>query len=399
MTTERLYYQDSYQRSFSAHVVERLEVGGQPAAVLDRSAFYPTSGGQPHDTGSLSGAQVLDVIEREGDKAVIHVLAAPLDEMTVKGEIAWPRRFDHMQQHTGQHVLSAVFTQTLGAETVSVHIGDDYATLDLDRAPLRQEELDQVEQAANAVIWEDRPVIVRIVDEAELSALPLRKRPTVTGPIRIVEVSGLDWSPCGGTHVRVTGEIGLIKLIRAERRGEETRIEFLCGGRALADYRAKNQAVLDLALHLSVGYRELGDAVARLEEEARAMRKERDALRESALAYEARALLAEAEERGGVRVVRRVFAGRDAASLRGLASQLIKMGPALALLGGSGEKATLIFACSPDLPLDVRPLLNEACALVGGRGGGNPNFAQGGGPDVGHLDEALEVAYRAWLAT
>jgi alanyl-tRNA synthetase len=399
MTTERLYYHDPYRRTFTARVLERLEIDGRPAVVLDRSAFYPTGGGQPHDTGSLNGVAVADVVERETDKAVVHLLAGPLERDGVDGEINWARRFELMQQHTGQHILSAVFGEVLAAETVSVHFGADYATLDLDKAPLTEEDLERVEEAANAVVWENRPVSARFVEQAELATLPLRKPPAVSGPIRIVEVAGLDWSPCGGTHVRASGEVGLIKIVRAERRGAETRAEFLCGARALADYRAKNRAILDLALHLSVGYRELAEVVSRLEGENKALRKERDNLRDELLSSEAAALLAGAEERDGIRVVRRAFSGREAKSVRALASRLAEEESCLALLGSAGEKATLIFARSDDLALDVRPLLNAACAVVGGRGGGQPGFAQGGGPQVGRLDEALEVAYRAWLST
>jgi alanyl-tRNA synthetase len=396
MATERLYYHDSYCRTFTARVVERLKVAERPAVVLDRTAFYPTSGGQPHDTGFLNGVAVVEVVEREADGAVVHLLAGPLERDEVGGEINWARRFDLMQQHTGQHILSAVFGEALAAETASVHFGADYATIDLDKAPLTPEDLERVEEAANAVLWENRPVSARFVERAELATLPLRKPPAVSGPIRIVQVSGLDWSPCGGTHVRASGEIGLIKIVRAERRGTETRAEFLCGARALADYRVKNRAVLDLALRLSVGHWELAEAVSRLEGENKALRKERDDLCDELLSSEAAALLAGAEERAGVRVVRRAFSGREAKSVRALASRLAEGESCLALLGSAGEKATLVFARSGDLALDVRPLLDAACAVVGGRGGGQPGFAQGGGPQVERLDEALEAAYRAW---
>lgn len=395
MTTERLYYRDPYLRKFTARVVERGELNGLPAVVLDRSAFYPTGGGQPHDTGHLNGAAVVEVVEREEDKAVVHLLEKQVEQDEVSGEIDWPRRFDLMQQHSGQHILSAAFDMVLKAETVSVHFGEDCATVDLDRA-LTPQEMEMVEREANAVVWENRPVTARFVGEVELASMPLRKQPSVSGPVRIVEVSGLDWSPCGGTHVAHSAEIGLIKLLRAERRGAETRVEFLCGGRALADYRAKNRAVLELAAHLSVGHGQLAEAVSRLEEECKALRKERDALRDELIPIEAAAMLNAAEERGGVRVVRKAFLGREARSLRLLASCLAGQGRCLALLGSTGEKASLVFARSEDLTLDVRPLLSAACAVVGGKGGGQPGFAQGGGPQVERLEEALEAAYRAW---
>jgi len=235
--TERLHYDDAYLLRFSARVVEHTQWEGRPAVVLDRTAFYATGGGQPHDTGILDGVGVVDVVERESDGAVVHVLAAPLPPGTVdvEGEVDRARRLDLTRQHTGQHIISAAFVEVLGANTVSFHLSADYATIDLDRSPLTAEDLARVEDLANEVVMENRPVISRFVSRDELPALTLRKPLAHAGPVRIVEVPGFDCSACGGTHVRATGELGLIKLVRAERRGTESRVEFLCGGRALAD--------------------------------------------------------------------------------------------------------------------------------------------------------------------
>jgi alanyl-tRNA synthetase len=297
--TERLYYAEPYLRQFEATVTERLSWHGQPAVVLSRSAFYPTGGGQPHDTGSLQGVPVLDVVEREADKAVIHLLEKALpgvpagaDRRIVTGEVDWPRRFDHMQQHTGQHILSQVAERLLDAATVGFHLSEKSSTVDLDRAPLSDEQLDQLEEAANRIVFENRPVVARFVNREELAGLPLRKAPEVSGPVRIVEIQDFDWSPCGGTHVRAAGEVGLIKIVRTERRGSETRLEFLCGGRTLADYRVKNR-------------------LERREEEARRQRKAAQIAQGQLLEFEARSIAAQAEPLGDFVLVSRVLQDRQ----------------------------------------------------------------------------------------
>ena len=221
--TERLYYSDAYLKTFEARVVDRLEIDGRPAVILDRTAFYPESGGQPSDRGALNGAAVVDVQTREADDEVLHLLSAPLAEEAVTGVVDHARRFDLMQQHTGQHILSQAFLHTAGAETVSFHLNPDpnegALTIDLDKAALAPAELDQVEEYANTIVYENRPVIARFVNDEELQALPLRKPPKVDKAIRIVEVQGFDWSACGGTHVARTGEVGMIKIVKAEKRG------------------------------------------------------------------------------------------------------------------------------------------------------------------------------------
>jgi alanyl-tRNA synthetase len=395
--TERLYYVDPYRLEFEARVVERTNVGDKPGIILESTCFYPTSGGQPHDEGSLNGVPVINVFER-GDKAVVHVLATELKEDFVHGAIDWERRFDHMQQHTGQHILSQAFLQVLNAETVGFHLGKEASTIDVDKASLTTAELDRVEDLANEIIFADCAVKTHSVAETELASLPLRKLPTVEMPIRIVEVEGFDYSPCGGTHCQRTGEVGLIKITKVERRGQENRIEFLCGDRALADYRNKNRTVNELANRFSVGTWELAEAVERLAEEVKSSKRELNAAKNRLLDYEAVELLAEAEQHGDVRVVRKVFAHREGEEVRRLALRLMESEGSVALLGLSGEKAQLFFACSADLPYDMNDLLKRACQVVGGGGGGRRHFAQGGGPDGSKVGEALEMAHERLLA-
>ena len=389
--TERLYYSDAYRTTFDARVVERLTLAGSPAVVLDRTAFYPTSGGQPHDTGTLNGVAVVEVVEREVDHAVIHRLGAPVTGDDVHGAVDWPRRFDHMQQHTGQHILSQACVQTADADTVSFHLSGDYSTIDLNRN-LADDDIARAEALANQIVFQDQPVVARWVTPDQVAALPLRKPPAVLDSIRIIQVGEFDWSACGGTHLARSGEAGLIKVTRSERRGSETRITFLCGGRALAHYGLLNTLARDLALRLTVGVEELPQTVDRLQNEARTLRKERDRLHESLLDHEAIALASSAQAMGRVSVVCCVFQARPVDEVRRLAARVVAQPGRVALLGLRGDKAQLIFARAADLGYDMRPLLKEACRLVGGGGGGGPELAQGGGPDAARLDEAVQRA-------
>ena len=391
-----MYYLDPYRLEFEARVVERIDVGAKPGVILNSTCFYPTSGGQPRDEGHLNGVPVINVFERE-DKAIVHVLAAELRDDTVHGAIDWERRFDHMQQHTGQHILSQAFLEILRAETVGFHLGQVACTIDVDKAPLAVSQLDRVEDLANEIVFADRPVKTHLVAEMELASLPLRKLPTAETPVRIVEVEGFDYSPCGGTHCRRTGEVGLVKITRVERRGQDTRVEFLCGDRALADYRGKNRTVNELANRFSVGAWELAEAVGRLAEEARSNKRELNAAKNRLLDYEAAELLAEAEQRGDVRVVRKVFTDHEGEQIKRLALRLMESEGSVALLGSAGGKAQLFFACSADLSCDMSDLLKRACRVVGGGGGGQRHFAQGGGPDGSKVGEALKIAHERLL--
>lgn len=389
--TKRLYYDDPYAVTFSARVVERLTLDKRPAVVLDRTCFYPESGGQPGDRGELGGVAVLDTVERETDHAVVHVLAAPLASDEVAGAVDRGRRFDMMQQHTGQHILSQAAERVLNAETVSFHLGDDSMTVDLAIEGLTAEQAAALEDAANAVVFQDLPVTCSFVTAEELARMPLRKPPKVSGPVRIVEVHGYDWSPCGGTHVATAGQVGLTVIRKWERRGAAVRVDFACGGRALADFRWKNAAVNRLAAGLSVRDREMADTVERLLAEANESRRLLNFAREQLLDHEADALVAETA--GPPHLVVRSLGDRPAEEVRRLAQRLVGHPGVVALLGSArGGKANLIFARSSDLSNDMNALLKAACALMGGRGGGTPALAQGGGGDLAALDRALETA-------
>ncbi len=385
--TERLYYADAYVRAFEAQVIDRVDVNGRPAVILDRTAFYPEGGGQPADRGTLNHAAVVDVQTREADGEVLHFLATPLSDDAVSGQVDPARRFDLMQQHTGQHILSQAFIQAAAAETVSFHLNPDpnegALTIDLNKSALTPAEIDRAEEFANTIVTENRPVIARFISDEELQALPLRKPPKVDKAIRIVEIQGFDWSACGGTHVARTGEVGLIKIVKVDKRNTETRIEFRCGRRALIDYGRKHQIISQAAADLSIGFWELDQAIARLQAEARTARKQLAEADARLQQYEARELLNAIEPRGAYGLITQLWTQRDAAYLKRMATVLTAQPGTVALLGATGQSLALVFARSKDVPFDLAVLLKAAAARLGGKGGGSPDFAQAGGPAVG----------------
>lgn len=385
MPTHRLFHEDSSQRSFRAAVVDRRTVDGRPAVALDRTAFYPTSGGQPNDAGWLNNTPVVDVREDRG--VIWHVLDEPLADDSVSGEIDWARRWDHMQNHSGQHVLTQAFMLTAEAETVAWHLSPQgpaataksAVTIDLDRIGLNEDDLARAEQLANQIVQENRPISARMVAEAELPALALRKQPDIAGPLRIVEIADFDRVACSGTHVASTAQIGLIKVLRAERQGKETRVTFVCGGRALADYRRKHQLVRALAVQFTRSEEELLDAVAKLQQEAdsnfKALRSAQDAL----VSAEADRLWAAVASQPAPRLISGLYGEWPADQVKRLAVTLrSRPGCFIALAGGNPPQ--VFFGRSDDLAIDAGQALRTALAAAGGRGGGRAEFAQGSVP-------------------
>jgi alanyl-tRNA synthetase len=390
--TECLYYQDAYLRRFSGHIIARRLLDGKPAVALDRTAFYPTGGGQPNDTGILAGVEVLDVVGADG--LIWHVVGSDIGVDEVEGEIAWARRYDHMQQHTGQHVLSQAFIQACGAETVAFHLGTSSSTIDLDRTDLGADLIAAAEAAANAVVDDALPVTAAFVSEAQLSVIPLRKPPKVTEDVRVVQVAGFDWSACGGTHLMNTAQIGLIKIVGTERRGAELRVSFLCGGRARADYARLQLLAGGLAARFSVGQDEVPAAVDRLSNEHRAARKELTDLEGQWAESTAATLWAAAESCGAGRIVA-LIAEYPLERAKKVA-QLLRARPgAVVLLGVGGDRPQLILTRADDVSLDAGTLLRDAAAAGGGRGGGRSDWAQGGVPTLDGLGLALSSALGA----
>jgi alanyl-tRNA synthetase len=388
--TERLYYKEPSRSEFDA-VVERAERHeGRPAVVLDRTAFYPTSGGQPFDTGRLEDVAVVDVVEKE-DGSILHVLERELPSgLAVHGKVDWARRFDHMQQHTGQHVLSAAFDRLHRARTVGFHLGAELSTVDLDRE-LAPSAVAAAEVEANRVVWEDRPVSIRFVDDEKASTLSLRKEPGRTGELRIIEVADYDLSACGGTHVSSSGAIGAIVIWSWEKFRGGLRVEFVCGGRALRAYRTLRDAVTGCIRHLSVLPEELPSAIERAQAENKDLKKGLKGLQERLAGFEAGSIAARAVPAGDRRQVVEAIEGWDANGLKALALSIIsKPGYQVALFSPSTPMLAVV-ARSADVALDANAVLRALIARFGGRGGGRPDLAQGGGLD-GPLEDVLAAA-------
>jgi alanyl-tRNA synthetase len=388
---ERIYYTDPYATEFDASIVSsEPAVDGRRLVVLDRTAFYPTSGGQPFDTGELGAARVVDVSDGE-DGTVVHVVEGDPGVGVVHGRIDWGRRFDHMQQHTGQHVLSAAFDRLLQVRTVSFHLGSASSTIDLARE-VSAEEIATGESAANRVVWEDRPVTIRFADAADAASLPLRKESTRQGVLRVIEVADFDVSACGGTHVNRTGAIGIIVVSAAERFRGGTRLEFLCGGRALDGYRSLRASVTGSTRLLSVLPAELPAAIERVQTEAKDVRRQLKDVQVRLATYEASSLADAAEPVGNVRVVVKALEDLDANGLKTIASAIVQRPGHAALLLSAPPPSSIVIARAQDVAsIDSAALLKQLTARFGGKGGGRPELAQGGGL-TGDVAEVLAAA-------
>jgi alanyl-tRNA synthetase len=388
--TDRLYYRDPYLREFDATVSRVDRRDGRLLVTLDRTAFYPTSGGQPFDTGRLGSMRVTDVVDEE-DGSITHVVEPgtpnPEPGESIRGDIDWERRFDHMQQHSGQHVLSAAFDKLFGVRTVSFHLGAAVSTIDLARE-MSPAEIAAAEGEANRIVWEDRPVAIRFADAEEAARLPLRKESVRGGTLRLIEVEGFDLSACGGTHVARTGGIGVIAVASWERFKGGQRLEFLCGGRALSGYRMLRDAMTASVRLLSVLPAELPAAIERLQADARDQKRALTGLQNDLAKYHAEELAASAGEvvlqgtsaDGGRRcrlVARAIDA--DANGLKGLAAAIAAKPGYLVVLVSTSMPALVVIARSSNVDVSAQQLLAKLVSQFGGRGGGRREMSQGGG--------------------
>ncbi len=396
--TVKLYWEDAHLTRFAARVTDAWLQGAHRIVSLDQSAFYPTGGGQPCDTGSINSARVIDV-EMAGDGRILHRLDSDVSFTVgeeVDCEVDWRRRREMIQQHTGQHILSQGFFRLFGAETKGFRITDRSTEIDL-TLEARPDEIElaiaRAEELANDVVFDNREIRVHNVAPEEAAALPLRKESFVADCVRVIEIADYDWSPCGGTHAERTGEVGLIAVRGWERAKKMTRVHFLCGARALNDYREASRSVDAIARKFSAGREEAESSVARLLDENKRLSRRARELAGVAATVEAHELIEATEPVDGARIVSRVFENRDIEELNLLAHRLVDGDNVIALLA-SKEIGTvrLVFARSANLSADMNALMRAACERLGGRGGGKPDFAHGGGTKVGELDQALEEA-------
>lgn len=382
--TDRLYYTDPYIREFDATIVRVSRSSERILLTLDRSAFYPTSGGQPFDVGALGPFRVVDVFDDE-DGSVVHAIetgaaAPPAAGTTLRGSIDWNRRFEHMQQHTGQHVLSAAFHRVAGAETLSFHLGSESATIDLAREVTPQL-IAAAEDEANRIVWEDRPVTISFVTPEEAARLPLRKEPARGGTLRLIDVKDFDLSACGGTHVARTGEIGVIAATSWERFKGGLRVEFVCGVRVLRRFRLLRDTAATAGRLLSIGADELPASVERLLAEGKDQKRALSGLQLELLVYRAAELIAAVEDVAGSKLVRRAV-DADAQGLKTLALAIAARPGHVAVLISTSRPALAVVARAADVKVQSNDILASLIARFGGRGGGKPDIAQGGGLDA-----------------
>lgn len=394
--TERLYYRDSFLREFEAQVVscepDPSASGKRWRVVLDRTAFYPTSGGQPHDIGKLGGADVLEVADAEDGRGVVHYTTAEMPTGAVRGTIHWPLRIDHMQQHTGQHILSAAFVELFQFPTVSFHLGKEVSTIDLQAPSIVPRPLEEAERRANEIIFDDRVVNIRFGTAEELAEAGIRKKVDREGILRAIEIEGFDRQPCGGTHLARTGQAGILLLRKMERRRDSWRVEFVCGYRALATARSDFATLTQTASLLSCGLPDVPSSVAKILEERRAQHSAVKRMEDHLGELEARELVARVQTVGsGAKVVSAVLEDATPAYLSLLAAKMTAEANVLALLASRGS-GHVVFAQTKGASADMGALLREALGAVGGKGGGTKDFAQGKIPNASDADRVIEQA-------
>ncbi len=407
--TERLYYNDSFLKEFDATVLscvkDESRAKDDPVAqdgerwrvIVDRTAFYPTSGGQPHDTGRLGEARVTEVLDSEesndGKGEIIHFTDRAVRLGPIHGKIDWERRFDHIQQHTGQHLLSAAFIELFQMPTISFHLGREISTIDVAGGNLGANQIEAAERRTNEIIFDDRAVKIHYGTAEELAAAGVRKQVEREGVLRAIEIEGFDRQPCGGTHVARTGQIGMILLRRLEKVKQNWRVEFVCGGRAARAARRDAASLGEAAHLLSCGPAEVAEMVGRALEERQAGHRARQRLTEELSEVQALMLLAtdqRAGKAGEPGIVMRVLDEADASYARMLATKVVEQGRVRALIGT--RDGHVIFAQTAGLIGDMNALLRECLAAAGGKGGGSKDFAQGSVSDAGRVEEVMARA-------
>lgn len=378
--TNKLFYTDPYLQSFSAVVLKQSQdENGSWYVVLNQTAFYPTGGGQPYDTGMIGDSKVINVEEIDGE--IRHYLEAPLSEIEAEKncQINWERRFDHMQQHCGQHILSAAFEQLFDYDTVGFHLGNDIVTIDLETEQLTEEEAARAEELANQIIIQNRPIEIKWVTEDELSQYPMRKAPKVKENIRLVMIKDFDYNGCGGTHPHGTGEVSALKILTWERQRKNIRLQFVCGKRVINQLGQKQKVLQDLTKLLNSPESEMVQAVTRILENGKLLDKSLEQAREQLLQYEAQEWRRTNLDEN--HVISRVFHNRSIQELQKLARTITIEDDAALVLAVSENENRLQLVCARGnrRSENMKNLIANALSLINGKGGGNPSFAQGGG--------------------
>ena len=385
--TKKLYFDDPYQIEFNSKVVRKFIHNNQPAVIIAQTCFYPESGGQPSDKGTINGIEVTGVIEE--DKNIIHLLDREVESDEIQGKIDWETRFDHMQQHAGQHVLSQSFYELVGGETLSFHMGNESSTVEINVRSISEQEVAEVEKLANSIVFQNKEIKSYFVSEDQIGDVPLRGLLKKSGRIRVVEVSGFDYTACGGTHPKSTGEIGMIKILKQERIRNNIKFEFLCGNRALRDYIAKNKILNQVAVKFSVNEQELPLAAEKLFSDFQTLKKTNKKIQRRFFRIEAREFIREAKEH----FIHHVFTDKTPEEMRFLALNIIETPGLVVILGlKKDEKVHVVLARSDDCDIDMRELVPIVAEKINGKGGGRPAFVEIAGDDPQDLEVAVDRA-------
>jgi len=386
--TKRIYLESPYKVEFEAQVVEKVIWEKKPALILDQTCFYPESGGQPCDKGTINEVEVLKVLEDEA--RIIHLLDEDISSDKITGKIEWQTRFDHMQQHSGQHILSQSFHELLGAETLSFHLGEAISSVEMDIRKISEEEVENVERRANEIVFQDREIKCYFIPEEKIGSVPLRRPPKKKGLIRVVEVSDFDFSACGGTHVRRAGEIGLIKILKLERIRNNVRFEFICGKRTLEDYLWKNRILRELSTRFTVNEGEILNTVEKLSSDLKSQKRKGKKMQEKIAQYEAQEIIQETKEK----IIKELFVDKTLEEVRFLVLNIIRKGDFVVLFGLKGEeRGHLILACSENINIDMREIVPLVSPLIKGKGGGRSSLVEIAGEEIVNLEQALERAF------
>ena len=381
--TKKLYFDDPYRVDFKSKVLKHIKSHDNPAVILEQTCFYPESGGQLSDKGTINGIDVTKVLEEDG--CIIHFLEREAAGDEIRGNIDWETRFDHMQQHAGQHILSQSFYELTRAETVSFHMGHTSSTVEIDIREITEHEVTKIEQLANAIIFQNKEIKSYFVTENRIAEVPLRGVPKKSGRIRVIEVSGFDYSACGGTHPKSTGEIGLVKILKQERIRNNVRFEFVCGNRALQDYIAKNKIITQVATRFSVNEQEVPRAVEKLFTDYQTHKKLHKKLQQKLSRAEARDIIREAKNK----LIHQIFADKTREELKFLASNIVETPGVVVVLGlNKDRKVHVVLARSEDCEVDLRKLVPIVAEMINGKGGGRPSLVE----IAGNIPENLEAA-------
>ncbi|WP_150285639.1 DHHA1 domain-containing protein [Rummeliibacillus sp. TYF-LIM-RU47] len=377
---ELFYYQEVMMKEFEASILKQaIAEDGRKYIVLDNTAFYPTGGGQPHDTGYLNDVEVVDVEKEDGDIRHYVLSFLPEDTKTVHGKLDWERRFDHMQQHAGQHILTASFVELFNYQTVSFHLGQETVTIDLDTSELTEEELQAVEKRANDIILDNRPIETKWITEEELSKYPLRKAIQVTGEIRLVIIPEFDYNGCGGTHPVTTGGVQAIKILSTEKQKNKTRVHFVCGMRIVHELGWRKKELSKAAKLANAPEKETAGAVQKLLDTQKSLEKKCTQAEKQLLSYEAKEL---AMENPTVPIITKAFVNRSIQELQQLARAIVKLAPENTILFVSRDREQVQFVAAKGKDTEqvsMKDVSNAVFSVIDGNGGGNDTFVQGGG--------------------